>query len=56
FIAAQLGGYHATFIVIAVMSVVSLLLTLVIKPPKGAATEAENRSTASSGVTASSHA
>ncbi|EOI7414513.1 OFA family MFS transporter [Yersinia enterocolitica] len=56
FIAAQLGGYHATFIVIAVMSVVSLLLTLVIKPPKGAATEAENTSTASSGVTASSHA
>ena len=56
FIAAQLGGYHATFIVIAVMSVISLLLTLIIKPPKGAATEAKNRSTASSGVTASSHA
>ncbi|HEO0717918.1 TPA: OFA family MFS transporter [Yersinia enterocolitica] len=56
FIAAQLGGYHATFIVIAVMSVVSLLLTLIIKPPKGAATEAENTSTASSGVTANSHA
>ncbi|HHL2559174.1 TPA: OFA family MFS transporter [Yersinia enterocolitica] len=56
FIAAQLGGYHATFIVIAVMSVVSLLLTLIIKPPKGAATEAENTSTAASGVTASSHA
>ncbi|WP_335673737.1 MFS transporter [Yersinia enterocolitica] len=56
FIAAQLGGYHATFIVIAVMSVVSLLLTLVIKPPKGATAEVENTSTAPAGVTANSHA
>lgn len=34
FIAAKLGGFHATFIVIAVMSALSLLITLWIKPPK----------------------
>ncbi|AIN17210.1 MULTISPECIES: OFA family MFS transporter [Yersinia] len=56
FIAARLGGYHATFIVIAVMSVVSLLLTLIIKPPKGATAETKNISTAPTAVTASSHA
>lgn len=34
FIAAQLGGFHATFIAIVVMSALSLLITLWIKPPK----------------------
>ncbi|AJJ63284.1 L-lactate MFS transporter [Yersinia aldovae] len=56
FIAARLGGYHATFIVITVLSVLSLLLTFIIKPPKDAATEAENTPTAAAGVTANSHA
>ncbi|AJJ11221.1 major Facilitator Superfamily protein [Yersinia rohdei] len=56
FIAARLGGYHATFIVIAVLSVISLLLTLTIKPPKGATAAAENTPVAPARVTASSHA
>ncbi|MGQ7745495.1 L-lactate MFS transporter [Pectobacterium brasiliense] len=34
FIAAQLGGFQATFMAIIVMSVVSLLITLWVKPPK----------------------
>ncbi|MEI7411259.1 OFA family MFS transporter [Pectobacterium aroidearum] len=34
FIAAQLGGFHATFMAIIIMSVVSLLITLWVKPPK----------------------
>ncbi len=34
FIAAQLGGFQATFMAIIIMSVVSLLITLWIKPPK----------------------
>ncbi|WP_409160691.1 OFA family MFS transporter [Pectobacterium sp. B2J-2] len=34
FIAAQLGGFQATFTAIIIMSVVSLLITLWIKPPK----------------------
>ncbi|MBN7766393.1 L-lactate MFS transporter [Pectobacterium brasiliense] len=34
FIAAQLGGFQATFMTIIIMSVVSLLITLWIKPPK----------------------
>lgn len=34
FIAAQLGGFQATFMVIIIMSVVSLLITLWVKPPK----------------------
>lgn len=34
FIAARLGGFHATFIAIAVLSVLSLLIALWIKPPK----------------------
>ncbi|MFC3395733.1 L-lactate MFS transporter [Brenneria rubrifaciens] len=33
-IAAQLGGFHATFIAIIIMSAVSLVITLWIKPPK----------------------
>lgn len=34
FIAAQLGGFQATFMAIIIMSVVSLLITLWVKPPK----------------------
>ncbi|QTF08229.1 OFA family MFS transporter [Brenneria izadpanahii] len=34
FIAAQLGGFQATFTAIIIMSVASLLITLWIKPPK----------------------
>ncbi|WP_420065670.1 L-lactate MFS transporter [Pectobacterium colocasium] len=34
FIAAQLGGFQATFTAIIIMSVVSLLITLWVKPPK----------------------
>ncbi|MFJ5329488.1 L-lactate MFS transporter [Pectobacterium versatile] len=34
FIAAQLGGFQATFMAIIIMSVISLLITLWIKPPK----------------------
>ena len=34
FIAAHFGGYHTTFMVIGVMSLLSLLVTLLIKPPK----------------------
>ncbi|MEH0873213.1 OFA family MFS transporter [Pectobacterium cacticida] len=34
FIAAQLGGFQATFMAIIAMSIVSLLITLWIKPPK----------------------
>ncbi|MEI7142650.1 OFA family MFS transporter [Pectobacterium brasiliense] len=33
-IAAQLGGFQATFMAIIIMSVVSLLITLWVKPPK----------------------
>lgn len=56
FIAAQLGGYHATFIVIAALSVLSLLLTLIIKPPKGATAKVAESSAAPAGITANSHA
>ncbi|CNE09479.1 OFA family MFS transporter [Yersinia nurmii] len=56
FIAARLGGFHATFIVIAVMSVLSLLLTLIIKPPKGSAKQLEKPKETPTGITASSHA
>ncbi|RJL24993.1 L-lactate MFS transporter [Pectobacterium polaris] len=34
FIAAQLGGFQATFMAIIIMSVISLLITLWVKPPK----------------------
>ncbi|MCA7014238.1 OFA family MFS transporter [Dickeya dadantii] len=34
FIAAALGGFHSTFIAIALLSVVSLVITLFIQPPK----------------------
>ncbi|KFX22391.1 OFA family MFS transporter [Pectobacterium betavasculorum] len=34
FIAAQFGGFQATFMAIIIMSVVSLLITLWVKPPK----------------------
>lgn len=34
FIAARFGGFHATFIAIAVLSTLSLLIALWIKPPK----------------------
>lgn len=34
FIAAQLGGFQATFMAIIIMSIVSLLITLWVKPPK----------------------
>ncbi|MCV9877267.1 L-lactate MFS transporter [Brenneria izbisi] len=34
FIAAQLGGFQATFMAIIIMSAISLLITLWIKPPK----------------------
>ncbi len=34
FIAAQLGGFHATFIAIAILSTLSLLIALWITPPK----------------------
>ncbi|MBN3145386.1 L-lactate MFS transporter [Pectobacterium brasiliense] len=34
FIAAQLGGFQATFMAIIIMSVVSLLITLWVRPPK----------------------
>ncbi|MCY9846992.1 L-lactate MFS transporter [Pectobacterium jejuense] len=34
FIAAQLGGFQATFMAIIIMSVVSILITLWVKPPK----------------------
>ncbi|PWC12143.1 OFA family MFS transporter [Brenneria corticis] len=34
FIATQLGGFHATFVAIIVMSLISLIITLWIKPPK----------------------
>ncbi|MBA0215774.1 OFA family MFS transporter [Pectobacterium brasiliense] len=34
FISAQLGGFQATFMAIIIMSVVSLLITLWVKPPK----------------------
>ncbi|PLR34388.1 oxalate/formate antiport family MFS transporter [Chimaeribacter coloradensis] len=34
FVAAHFGGFHTTFLVIGVMSVLSLLITLMIKPPK----------------------
>ncbi|MGG7668167.1 L-lactate MFS transporter [Yersinia sp. J1] len=56
FIAARLGGFHATFIVIALMSVLSLLLTLIIKPPKGSAKQMEEPKEETTGITASSHA
>ncbi|MDX5626716.1 MULTISPECIES: OFA family MFS transporter [unclassified Brenneria] len=48
FIATQLGGFHATFMAIIVMSGVSLLIALWIKPPK--------RQPASSMKTAVAHA
>ncbi|PLR50034.1 oxalate/formate antiport family MFS transporter [Chimaeribacter arupi] len=35
FVAAHFGGFHTTFLVIGVMSVLSLLITLMIKPPVG---------------------
>ncbi|AJI95102.1 major Facilitator Superfamily protein [Yersinia ruckeri] len=57
FIAASLGGFHTTFIVIAVMSVVSLLLTLIIKPPKDTAKRVETtEENTPSGIAAGSHA
>ncbi|EHD21694.1 MULTISPECIES: L-lactate MFS transporter [Brenneria] len=34
FIATQLGGFHATFVAIIVMSLVSFMITLWVKPPK----------------------
>ncbi|MCL2895620.1 L-lactate MFS transporter [Brenneria tiliae] len=34
FIATQLGGFHATFVAIIVMSLISLTITLWIKPPQ----------------------
>jgi len=33
FVAAHFGGFHTTFLVIGAMSVLSLLITLIIKPP-----------------------
>ncbi|ACS86139.1 L-lactate MFS transporter [Musicola paradisiaca] len=39
FIAASLGGFHSTFIAIALLSVVSLMITLFIQPPKTARDE-----------------
>lgn len=41
FIAARLGGFHATFIAIAVLSALSLLIALWIKPPKHVRTQPE---------------
>ncbi|PLR33964.1 oxalate/formate antiport family MFS transporter [Chimaeribacter californicus] len=35
FVAAHFGGFHTTFLVIGAMSVLSLLITLMIKPPLG---------------------
>ncbi|MEI7248579.1 OFA family MFS transporter [Pectobacterium carotovorum] len=43
FIAAQLGGFQATFMAIIIMSVISLLITLWVKPPKHQPVEASMR-------------
>ncbi|MEI7228134.1 OFA family MFS transporter [Pectobacterium carotovorum] len=43
FIAAQLGGFQATFMAIIIMSVISLLITLLVKPPKHQPVEASMR-------------
>ncbi|MEQ9968917.1 OFA family MFS transporter [Pectobacterium carotovorum] len=43
FIAAQLGGFQATFMAIIIMSVISLLITLWVKPPKHQPAEASMR-------------
>ena len=43
FIAAQLGGFQATFMAIIIMSVISLLITLWVKPPKYQPVEASMR-------------
>ena len=43
FIAAQLGGFQATFMAIIIMSVISLLITLWVKPPKHQPVEAPMR-------------
>jgi OFA family oxalate/formate antiporter-like MFS transporter len=42
FVAKYFGGFHATFIVIGVLSVASLIITLFIKAPKAVAQEEEH--------------
>ncbi|MFP1937232.1 L-lactate MFS transporter [Lonsdalea quercina] len=48
FIAAQLGGFQSTFIAITVLSVISLLITLVIRPPKSTPSQSAKLVTQSS--------
>lgn len=48
FIAAQLGGFQSTFIAITVLSIISLLITLVIRPPKSTPSQSAKLVTQSS--------
>ncbi|WP_411705840.1 OFA family MFS transporter [Edaphovirga cremea] len=54
FIAARFGGFHTTFLVIGVLSVISLLISLLIKPPKAETVVQEESH--HQGATVSSHA